>query len=149
MARYRWLPTPDSFNVISPQRQNWNLEKVAQLIDNETGTWKAGLVKETFIPHEADAILSIPISPRLPEDSLIWAWSRNGLFTVSSAYGVTLKLLKETSTTRERGDCSDKSKATEFWKSIWKLNCPNKIKHFLWRHAKTSFQQTFTWHQGK
>nr|POE92933.1 hypothetical protein CFP56_75846 [Quercus suber] len=42
--RDRWLPTPDSFKVISPQRQNWNLEKVAQLIDSETGTWKAGLM---------------------------------------------------------------------------------------------------------
>lgn len=139
----RWLPTPDSLKVISPQRQNLNLEKVAQLIDSETGTWKAGLVKETFIPHEADAILSIPISPKLPEYSLIWAWSKNGLFTVRSAYGVTLKLLKETSTTRERGDCSDKSKATKFWKSIWKLNCPNKIKHFLWRVCKNILPTNF------
>ena len=139
----RWLPTPDSLKVISPQRQNLNLEKVAQLIDSETGTWKAGLVKETFIPHEADAILSIPISPKLPEYSLIWACSKNGLFTVRSAYGVTLKLLKETSTTREQGDCSDKSKATEFWKSIWKLNCPNKIKHFLWRVCKNILPTNF------
>nr|POF08346.1 udp-d-xylose:l-fucose alpha-1,3-d-xylosyltransferase mgp4 [Quercus suber] len=50
--RDRWLPTPDSFKVISPQRQNWNLEKVAQLIDSETGTWKAGLVKPLNHSHD-------------------------------------------------------------------------------------------------
>lgn len=70
----RWLPSPDSFKVINPQRQNLNLEKVAQLIDSESGLWKAELIKEIFIPHEAETILSFPLSPRLLEDSVIWAW---------------------------------------------------------------------------
>ena len=112
------------------------MEKVAQLIDNETSFWKVDLIKETFICHKADAILNIPISPRLLEDSLIWAWSKNGVFTIRSAYGVTLKLIKKTSTTRESGDCSNKVKSIEFWKSLWKLNWPNKIKHFLWKACR-------------
>lgn len=99
--------------------------KVAQLIDSETGTWKAELIREIFLPHEVDSILSIPLSPRLPEDSKVWAWSKIGLFTVRSAYGVSLKLLKKTSSTRTMGDCSDKAKVAQFWKALWKLNCPN------------------------
>lgn len=70
----RWLLSPDSFKVINPQRQNLNLEKVAQLIDSESGLWKAELIKEIFIPHEAETILCFPLSPRLLEDSVIWAW---------------------------------------------------------------------------
>lgn len=75
--RDRWLPSPYSLKVISPQRPNLNLKKVAQPIDSETGLWKVELIKEMFIRHEAKTILSIPIRPRLPDDSLVWAWSKN------------------------------------------------------------------------
>ena len=126
----KWLPLPDSFKVLSPQKHNTGVVKVTQLIDKETSTWKAELIKETFLPHKADNILSIPLSPQLPEDSRVWAWSKNGFFTVRSAYGVSLKLLK-TSTPRTSGDSSDKAKAAEFCKGLWKIDCPNKIKHFL------------------
>lgn len=131
----RWLPLADSFKVLSPQGHNTRVVKVAQLIDNVTGTWKAELIKETFLPHEVDNILSIPLSPRLPKDSRVWAWSKNGFFKVRSASEVSLKLLK-TSTPRTSGDSSDKAKAAEFWKGLWKIDCPNKIKHFLWRACK-------------
>ena len=36
--RDRWLPFPNSFKVISPQRHNTDVEKVAQLINSEAGT---------------------------------------------------------------------------------------------------------------
>lgn len=132
----RWLPSPDSFKVISPQRHNTDVEKVAQLIDSEAVTWKADLKREVLLPHEAEIIRSIPLSPQMPEDSNVWAWSKNDLFTVRSAYGVSLKLLRKTSSTRTIGDCSDKTKVAQVWKVVWKLNCPNKIKHFLWRACR-------------
>lgn len=96
--------------VISPQRPNLNLKKVAQPIDSETGLWKVELIKEMFIPHEAKTILSIPIRPRIPDDSLVWAWSKNIFFTIRNAYGVSLKLLKKASMNREIGECSNKAK---------------------------------------
>nr|POF18148.1 hypothetical protein CFP56_48430 [Quercus suber] len=113
---------------------NIEVVKVAQLISSITSTWKAELIKETFLPYEADSILRIPLSPWLPEDSRVWAWSKYGLFTVSG-YGVSLKLLK-TSIPRTTGDSSDKAKAAQFWKGLWKIDCPNKIKHFLWRMCR-------------
>ena len=45
-----------------------------------------GKVKNTFLPHKAELILSMPISARLPKDSLIWEWNSNGRFIVKSAY---------------------------------------------------------------
>jgi len=30
----------------------------------------------------------------------------------------------------------DASRMSNLWKSIWKLKCPGKIKHFLWRASK-------------
>lgn len=129
--RDRWIPTPNNFKIISPKGSDGELVKVAQLIEEETGMWKANLIKRIFLTHEADLILGIPLSPRLPEDSRIWAWSKNGNFTVRSAYGVALKVLEDANQAKARGACSKKEKYAGLWKLVWKLNCPNKIKHFL------------------
>ena len=72
----------------------------------------------------------------MPEDSLIWAWSKNGELTVRSAYKVALKVLKEGRLPNDRGECSDKGKMAGLWKLVWQLKCPNKIKLFLWRACK-------------
>ena len=112
------------------------MEKVAQLIDSEAGTWKAEFIREIFLSHEVEIILSIPLSPQMPEDSKLWVWSKNGLFTVRSAYKVSLKLLRKTSLMRPTGDGFDNTEVARLWKTVWKLHCPNKIKHFLWRACK-------------
>ena len=56
------------------------------MVDVDRRGWNVGKVKNTFLPHKAELILSMPISARLPEDLLIWAWNSNGRFTVKSAY---------------------------------------------------------------
>ena len=71
----RWIPTLDNFKIISPKGSNGELVKVTELIDGDTGMWKADLIKKNFLPYEVDIILGVPLSPRMSEDSLIWAWS--------------------------------------------------------------------------
>ena len=93
-------------------------------------------MRNVFLPHEAEVILGIPISPSLPDDSRIWAWTNNGKFTVRTAYDVAINVLKEKKGTMNGGDYFDASKMKNLWKFIWKLECPNKIKHFLWRACK-------------
>ena len=66
------------------------MEKVANLLNCEKSTWDMDKVNNTFLPHDANVVLSIPICPSLPKDSLIWAWTNNGRFTVRSAYRVAL-----------------------------------------------------------
>ena len=68
----RWLPTPDSFKVVSP-RTPLESSKVAWLLDKEKRSWDVSKVRSPFLPHEADTILWISISPRLLNDSLSWA----------------------------------------------------------------------------
>lgn len=53
-----------------------------------------------------------------------------------TTYGVAINVLKEKKGTMNGGDYSDASKMTNLWKFIWKLECLNKIKHFLWRACK-------------
>lgn len=93
-------------------------------------------MRNVFLPHEVEVILGIPISLSLPDNSRIWAWMSNGKFIVRNAYSMTISVLKEKKGTMNGGDCSDASKMTNLWKSIWNLEYPNKIKHFMWRACK-------------
>ena len=88
-------------------------------------------VRSMFLPHEAEAVLGIPISFRLPEDFIIWAWTSNGKFTVKSAYKVAQKWLKEGKCRSDGGSSSNNTSMKAIWKLTWHLNCLNKIKHFF------------------
>ena len=117
--RDRWIPTPNNFKVVSPRCHLQGLDSVEQLINKELGLWDAALVKSTFLPLDSEAILSIPISPTFPDNSLVWAWTKNGNFTVRSAYGVASNLLKEGRQKEENGSTSNKTKMKDFWKFLW------------------------------
>ena len=45
--------------------------KVSMFIDAEIGAWKKEEVRHMFLPHNAKKILSVPLSTRLPQDSII------------------------------------------------------------------------------
>ena len=81
-------------------------------------------------------VLSIPISGRLPKDLIVWAWTTNCSFSEKSGYKVTQKVLKEESSRGDGGSNSNNSGMKSIWKVVWRLNCPSKIKHLLWRACK-------------
>ncbi|XP_075658968.1 uncharacterized protein LOC142628818 [Castanea sativa] len=72
----RRIPIPNSFKVASSWPQYFEGELVETLLDRESGGWDTGVVKSIFLPHEAKAILSIPISLSFLEDEVIWAWTK-------------------------------------------------------------------------
>ena len=133
----RWLPVAESYKVISPKVHiRGEIEMVSDLMDDEGRGWNADLVRTIFLPHEAEVILGIPISPWAPEDSQVWTKTPNGIFSVNSAYKVAYKMLKETKSKDHSSECSDSSKMQALWKAIWNLKCQSKIKHFLWRACR-------------
>ena len=69
---------PDSFRVVSPKRPQGKAELVSDLMDPEKKRWNVDKVRRIFLPHEANLVLSIPVSHRLPEDSIIWGWTNIG-----------------------------------------------------------------------
>nr|XP_023914149.1 uncharacterized protein LOC112025707 [Quercus suber] len=85
------------------------VERVEHLLDRDRRAWDINKVRNTFLPFEAETILGILISPSLPNDSRIWAWTSNGIFSVRSAYGVALKVLNDNKKKEEKGECSDSS----------------------------------------
>ncbi|KAM6583229.1 hypothetical protein CsatB_010231 [Cannabis sativa] len=71
------------------------------------------------------AILSIPLSSSVHEDSWYRSFKKLGLYTVKSAYRYLDDLKNGFSTDNSAG----------FWKKIWALNIPPKVRNFIWRAA--------------
>lgn len=71
--------------------------RVSELIISTTSSWNEQLVRATFIPLDAEAILKILLCTRQNED--FWAWSeeRKGNFTVRHAF----RMIQRTKFSRE------------------------------------------------
>ena len=128
----KWLPNSSTFRVVSP-RLNSPLDlRVCDLIDQENKCWNLQLLQQLFLPFEVEEIRSIPLSSSLPPDKQVWTGTSNGIFTVRSAY----KLALECSDTFCGASSSDGSQLSCFWKKLWRLPTPHKVRHFLWRACR-------------
>ncbi|KAL0014687.1 hypothetical protein SO802_001756 [Lithocarpus litseifolius] len=116
-----WLPNQSSRQVISPQKIFPNNTNVCALIDDETPCWLEERVCEELMPREANVILSIPISSRQPEDTLIWQKSKNGVYTTKSAY----RLLADSKALKQPGQ-SNPTANNGLWKKLWSPDILNK-----------------------
>ena len=87
---------------------------VLALIDYGTRRWKVDLIKSIFLPFEAKTILNIPISYNLPEEKIIWAAKKKGVFSVKSAYYVALNLVDSS----EEGESSYGNPKEQLWKKV-------------------------------
>ena len=118
----KWLPTASTFKIISPPRDFGDYPMVSSLIDQDTKWWKANVVRTLFLPFEADMILKIPLSQRLPEDSLIWIGNKRGVFTVKSAYHIAAKLQSD----KDLGESSFGDSRSIIWKKTLENETPSK-----------------------
>uniref|UniRef100_A0A803LRA3 Reverse transcriptase zinc-binding domain-containing protein n=1 Tax=Chenopodium quinoa TaxID=63459 RepID=A0A803LRA3_CHEQI len=91
------------------------------------GEWRADLLSSHFLDWEVEEILKIPIARYGGEDVWTWHFTKNGEFSVRSAYHVELKASLES-----RASSSGAENST-VWNRLWKANIPPKIKLFGWR----------------
>ena len=129
----RWLPSTPHNSVISPCPPNSTLQLVRHLIDPQSHIWNKELVTATFLPFEAKIILKIPLSHYRQDDILIWGGTKNGVFAVRSGY----HFLLDDSHRTDPGP-SDTSLLVQAWNTIWSIQVPPKVRHFLWRASHES-----------
>ena len=110
----KWLPTPTTHKVFSPQQDIGDFPMVLSIINKDTRHWKVDKVKRHFLPFEVETILNIPLNYNLPEDSIIWMGNKRGVFSVKSAYYVALPLVEKS----EAGECSTRDSRTRLWKKV-------------------------------
>ena len=76
--------------------------------------WDIGLVRDLFLPQDAEAILSIPISESFARDRMVWAEEKKGHFSVRSAYW----LARNSGAEGGVSSCSDPSKMQGVWRGV-------------------------------
>jgi len=124
----RWLPTLVTHAVQTLINSMEDTSMVEKLIDKEQSGWNSTLVRHIFSPDEAEVILNIPLSPLYPADRIIWKSTKDGAFSVRSAYHMGVELQAS-----NRGQSSHTDQGNDIWKSLWSLHVSNSVKVFLWR----------------
>ncbi len=99
----RWLPTRTTFRVQSPINSLQENATVDSLILQPARQWNFPLIDQLFEAFEAATIKTIPLSSRSSNDVLIWAATKNGKYSVKSAY----HLLMEAKMGQEFGESSN------------------------------------------
>jgi hypothetical protein len=123
----RWLSSP-AFKILTTPSILNPTATVDQLIDREARWWDNNRLNSLFSAEEVSMIQKIPISCTNQEDILIWRGTKNGIFSVRSAYYMQMEMVS-----RNEGACSESEKLNRIWKRIWSLSVPNSEKNFLWR----------------
>uniref|UniRef100_A0A2N9FNQ8 Reverse transcriptase domain-containing protein n=1 Tax=Fagus sylvatica TaxID=28930 RepID=A0A2N9FNQ8_FAGSY len=118
---------------------------VAELIDTNRGAWDLSVLQEVFDPDTALRIQQMPLPNPTVNDSVLWKASTNGVFTVKSAY----QLACSTRSTGVTGSSSTMTQYRKFWKALWKINVPNKIKIHLWRACMNAIPTGLALHRRR
>ncbi|XP_021761446.1 uncharacterized protein LOC110726302 [Chenopodium quinoa] len=110
-----WLIDDESRFVTTEARQDL-CTKVDEIFDKENHCWDSNKVETIFNERDKRAILTIPLSERMPKDSLSWAWSKDGFYSVKTAYilGKSLAL----------------DNFELFWVEIWKAKVTPKLDNY-------------------
>lgn len=124
----KWIPRPSLFKVWSPKSLHPHAT-VSELI-LPSGGWNIPLIQNSFNEIEAELITGIPLGNTNNQDQWRWFFDKKGRYTVKSGYKLAMEV--ERSMSNKGGNSSNKSN-NKFWKVIWGLQIPNKIKLFLWR----------------
>jgi hypothetical protein len=103
---------------------------VADLIDQQTASWKINLINQLYDKTESDQIMSITIlvvETNAAPDKLIWPHSLNGDYQVKKAY----EILTHNDNVSEPP--SPNNTHPTMWKHLWKIKLPQKILTFTWK----------------
>jgi hypothetical protein len=83
--------------------------------------------------EEVEVICNMAICPDGQQDKMIWAGTKNGTFTVRSAYHLAHSLGLE-----ERGACSSMGATKDIWSKIWALKGPRNGQLFIWKACQNA-----------
>uniref|UniRef100_A0A803PI06 Reverse transcriptase domain-containing protein n=1 Tax=Cannabis sativa TaxID=3483 RepID=A0A803PI06_CANSA len=117
---HHWIP---GFRQITPL--SLVPDRVASFITSSL-SWDTDKIQSCYPPHVAQIILSIPLPLTPSQDDLIWELSSSGIYTVRSGYHLSFS-------TTGPPDIPSSSSPSPWWKILWHLSIPTKVKHFAFR----------------
>ncbi|KAL0316509.1 UNVERIFIED_CONTAM: putative mitochondrial protein [Sesamum radiatum] len=87
------------------------------------------------IATDSELILQIPLSLTGELDLIVWRYTRNGMFSVCSAYHLALALSSSAGPSGKRWP-------KHVWRAIWQSHILNKAKLFTWRAIRNILPTT-------
>lgn len=134
-----WIPNTPAYMVTSLEDMvNPTVEgqTVDTLIDSESHTWNEDRLRETFHEGIVQNILSVLISSQGGHDYASWPHTKNGRYSVRSAYNMArANIFHRAQSGPGRGSSSRLEQEEKGWKKIWAVHAPQKMKIILWRLA--------------
>lgn len=116
-----WLPSVED-PFVHTFNETISNQKVVSLLKPGERAWDTELVLDVFDTRDAELILSIPL---LENTKDTWYWRHEKLrhYSVKSGYNIIQASKYQVNTADNSG----------FWRQLWNLKIPNKIKKNLWR----------------
>jgi hypothetical protein len=123
-----WIPQPRAHPARSPINILDSQATVSELLDVDTNWWNMALVKDIFDEEEARMICGLSVCPRRGSDILAWEHTKNGVFTVRSAYHLAMERAEE-----REASYSEYQVSRRMWKRIWEMKGSRVVKFFMWK----------------
>ena len=144
MFHDNWIPGSFSTSAVPRTPDLVDDSTVSSLINQSTREWNVQQIDLLVAPFMAQKIKAIPLCNSLWSDCIVWPRTRDGEYSVKTGY----QLLVES---ENRGEASGSSSENlrSFWKGIWKMRIPNKIKNFCWRACSESLPTLANLHRRK
>jgi hypothetical protein len=74
----RWINPQAGSIMWSKKPENSSLQRVSDLIDEETKCWKEQVTNQHFYPMEATQIYALPLTNTNSEDIISWYGTKDG-----------------------------------------------------------------------
>ncbi|GLU03679.1 hypothetical protein SLE2022_208660 [Rubroshorea leprosula] len=120
-----WLPGNSQFHVQTPKPTGCELRYVSDLIEEESHKWKEDLILHTFSAHEAQLILSLPLSWTRMDDNWTWNFTRHEKYAVRSGYHKAMEM-------RGNRDSPSSSSSNFRGRQLWSMEVPKKVSLLMW-----------------
>ncbi|KAL2898862.1 hypothetical protein RDABS01_023944 [Bienertia sinuspersici] len=111
----------ESHSMEDPAELSWCASKLAEWASKTFGL---------FNEEDCKKILAIPLPTSTVEDGRFWSPVKYGEYTVKSGYWLA-KL-------GHLSGAGENEEEKNLWRSVWKVEGPPKLSHFLWRGCKGS-----------
>jgi hypothetical protein len=106
---------------------------VTDLLNPEGTGWDEARLNQVFFEFDVADIKNIMIGGPMKQDVPAWNFTKNGLFSVKSAYHLQMQLMREK---QGRIESSSTVEAHRGWLKLWGANIPGKVKVHVWRLMK-------------
>jgi hypothetical protein len=111
-------------------RPNKHVSLVNKLLLSDGQGWNADKLNELFFEGDVEDILKIPVGRAGIENYIAWNYTKNGIFTVKSAYHLKMKLKEQAA---GRTGPSNGCDGHRGWLALWGAEVLGKARIHVWR----------------